>query len=852
MQIKQALYAFDFDQTYDLLWSEYGYIPVAINNSLFQSFENGVFPITLIERYTPDNFSWANQWIDYYFEFLKVLSRIHLTQNRSLMGTAAGFEPAIRWAGSDPRWRIQSTTLPRRIIFRKTSNNPVSVTWLERSTREGYRCGIYLKQCQIINKKHLILTDNSPKTILGADVMRNSLVFSEPNSVTIEAQPEQIEALLYSEIENQIEDFIRQMQLTQFRILKTLDITIDYELEMGDWRDFPRPLNKAYLNSRIDVPTVFSNPEYIDVPDWYYFASIVRANNNPWGNLDGTEDKGKSVSCLWDSENQLLDFKIWNLGEIIADDLTFPWWQLEFEEPVFKYLNTANFSNISFNWTLGQTAPSFWSDNYWLSALIGINNSSLNPTLFPKNDLRIGPNRTGASFDFLHYMEEENRNGFTRSAIGGSFNLIEPVSPYLIQSNIAFLFHPFIFRAATPPGEEIYTVKNDYTIGTILSNENQEISATKITDITQTSSFYIGTRWSGLYDNNGNPIEIDINFPVSHNLIFTEPNSVTKSISLSIWESEPLGKNQLTDLQVKELVDSIIQANWYEYWGFNDPQEYWEFIVMPDSIRIKEIHAALEAQTYSSDPDNPLENRVANLGYLVERMARVLGISVNPNGSIRSIRQSKFIEAGKNLPAGWPIGQWGRNEGGDTQGQPGGTSDQERDGLAYEVRSNRVTTNPFTGVADKIDLGGYVLVENLPQLIHVLLDDLDKGLGWQEAGSNIIPDANNQGRFASYEGMNSLLVEVAYMLSDLSRNIKGSHVSSLITQATLYEVLGALGLPINFKTLKVEAEGNKEIHYPALDKGSPTLADLFFLLALNLSPLVGGKLNLYPKNEEEK
>jgi hypothetical protein len=323
-------------------------------------------------------------------------------------------------------------------------------------------------------------------------------------------------------------------------------------------------------------------------------------------------------------------------------------------------------------------------------------------------------------------------------------------------------------------------------------------------------------------------------------------------ISLSIWDDEPLGKHQLTDLQAKAIIDTLVLRNYADLFGFTDPEQYWEMIVMPDSIRIKEIHAALEANTYANDPNTGNTLRVANLGYYLERIARVLGISVNPDGSIRSIRQSKFVKAGDNLPAGWPIGQWGRNEGGDTDGQSGGTPDQERDGLSYEVRSNRVTVNPFTGVADKIDLGGYVLVENFPQLLHVLLDDLDKGLGWQEAGSNIIPDANNQGRFASYEGMNSLLVEIAYMLSDLSRNIKGAHISGLITQATLYEVLGGLGLPINFKTLKVEAEGQKEIHYPALDSGAPTLADLLFTLALNLSALVGGKVNVYPKDEEQE
>lgn len=134
----------------------------------------------------------------------------------------------------------------------------------------------------------------------------------------------------------------------------------------------------------------------------------------------------------------------------------------------------------------------------------------------------------------------------------------------------------------------------------------------------------------------------------------------------------------------------------------------------------------------------------------------------------------------------------------------------------------------------------------------MLLDDLDKGLGWQEAGAMAIPDANNQGRWATYEGINSLLAEIAYMLSDLSRNIKGNHISGLLSQAVLYEVLGAIGLPYNFKTLKIEAEGNKDLYYPALDIDAPTVTDLLFLILQNLGALVGGNINAYPVREEAK
>ncbi|MGL5879980.1 MAG: hypothetical protein ACRC2V_19670, partial [Xenococcaceae cyanobacterium] len=121
---------------------------------------------------------------------------------------------------------------------------------------------------------------------------------------------------------------------------------------------------------------------------------------------------------------------------------------------------------------------------------------------------------------------------------------------------------------------------------------------------------------------------------------------------------------------------------------------------MPDSIRIKEIHEALNAYkfAYSEEP----EPRVANLGYYIERIARVLGISVNPDGSVRSIRQSRWVPQDEVIPAGWSIGQWGRNQGGRSEGQEGGKPEDDRDGLAYEVRSGRFEFDPNTGETSKI------------------------------------------------------------------------------------------------------------------------------------------------------
>lgn len=273
---------------------------------------------------------------------------------------------------------------------------------------------------------------------------------------------------------------------------------------------------------------------------------------------------------------------------------------------------------------------------------------------------------------------------------------------------------------------------------------------------------------------------------------------------------------------------------------------------MPDSVRIKEIHEALQADTFSTDDKDPNKRRVANLGYYIERIARILGISVNSDGSVRSIRQSRWVPQDGVIPAGWSIGQWGRNQGGSSEGQEGGKPEDDRDGLAYEVRSGRFEFDSYTGETSKIVEGGYVLVENLPQLLHLILDDFDKALGMQDAGAFVIPGAD-KGNYGTFEGLASFNAEILYMLSALSINIRQGHVSSLKNQAMLMEILAGLGLPVEMKQFRTDF-GEKEfipVPYPGLRQDSPSLVDFFVWVLSNLSPLVAAQLSFNPKEKDQ-
>ncbi len=260
---------------------------------------------------------------------------------------------------------------------------------------------------------------------------------------------------------------------------------------------------------------------------------------------------------------------------------------------------------------------------------------------------------------------------------------------------------------------------------------------------------------------------------------------------------------------------------------------------MPDSIRVKEIHQALDASRYAYfAKEGKTYSRTANLGYYLERLARVLGISVNPDGSPKSIRQSKHVPQGAKIPVGWLIGQWGSNEGDSKEGQRGGNKGELRDGIAYEVIGNKFTKNPFTGEPNKIEEGGYVLCENLPQYLEILKDDIDKCLGLQSASANALPNAEKTD-YIAYEGLHTLLAEAIFMLSSMSKQQQETWVSSLSAQAMSQEILAAFGTSIEIKEITVEIDKKPyKIPYPGLDDKAPTMFNMFSAVLQNIAPIL--------------
>jgi hypothetical protein len=336
---------------------------------------------------------------------------------------------------------------------------------------------------------------------------------------------------------------------------------------------------------------------------------------------------------------------------------------------------------------------------------------------------------------------------------------------------------------------------------------------------------------------------------------FSSPsrNSVISWINQNYWlKKDYTDSSQFLYPKSPYQITSVLNSKLvYTRWVEDTPLEIKD---VPDSIRTKEIHAALAAGKFSTDDTG--NERVANLGYLLERIARVLGISVNADGSVRSVRQRAKLDDGSTIPAGWNFGQFGLNSGNSSEGQKGGKSDERRDGIAYQQISNQLLPDKFDPEKSEISGGNVVLCENWPQLIQTILEDLDLALNLQESAAGAIPAGDGSGRVMLYQGLGELVAELAYGQSRISGHTSRTLISSQVTQATTAEVLKGLGLPLAVKTFEQRlGEGESDlaqVPFPALEAGAPTITAQMGWLLQNLGLLLANSVVYSEENDDKR
>lgn len=280
-----------------------------------------------------------------------------------------------------------------------------------------------------------------------------------------------------------------------------------------------------------------------------------------------------------------------------------------------------------------------------------------------------------------------------------------------------------------------------------------------------------------------------------------------------------------------------------------------------DSLRIKEIHATLNASKWAY-AENEIDPSPIPLGDKFDLLCKAMGIAFDRDKNILSIRQRVNIEYEGNdvtIPDGWTRGQFALNVGGEVGGQPGGKDGEQLLGMAYQNRANRWNRNAVCAdtqvevndPTDALARGDVVLCENIPQFLEAMLDDLDKAFNLQEMGVAIIPNADNDGKYCRAEGLGTLLADVAWTISHLSKNIIQTHMISLKNEAMIQELFKAFGFPVSVGNIPVQlgVQGRSDertfaLPFPAFSPDSPTLLQLQYSLLANIAPILASCVDI--------
>jgi hypothetical protein len=203
-----------------------------------------------------------------------------------------------------------------------------------------------------------------------------------------------------------------------------------------------------------------------------------------------------------------------------------------------------------------------------------------------------------------------------------------------------------------------------------------------------------------------------------------------------------------------------------------------------DSPRTIEMHKALDAAKYAIDPSTGGE-RIANLGWYINRQSEVLGIRVKPDGTIdealeKTINRRLHVEGStENDPQEFNPNCFGSG------------------GLLVRHVPNKFSPNGTVA-------GGYRKVKDIPQLLAELHEQANAAMGYQE-GTAI--EIQLDGQTYRYPNQLALLTELFVTAKQTATYSKGAFFSSLVGEQSIKEVMAGLGLRTVDKFLEFNVAG---------------------------------------------
>ncbi|MCH2244701.1 MAG: hypothetical protein MK111_08680 [Crocosphaera sp.] len=850
--IKPPLYAVDASQVNDLLFAYnfHSNIKNWIRNIKNFPIEKGSSLSTstgllLFERFSPWFDNWCSDYTTKLYEFYKYISESIYYNEAYFNGYGLLDEDY-----GDMLIGVEAYdfNIPPSITLTNSTNNFVSITYFQRSytgtfvyfNRMDSDVDIYIKRRILIEPFSVIKL--STENILCCSMVLNGANNLTPTDVGI---PSGLNYLEWDYHLNEIKETINN----SYPKLRQKINQIDYEVICTSGGSYDINSSSFTIDHSYEQNFTAGSLTLGTVPSWFYSAALMYGNNDYWGSQETIKsDLGKELNVIIGQYNLQYDFlHIPDRENISSNVLTrpirpdgvIPYYPTGLKIAIFSYRpGEGIYYGVSSDYDPQFDNPqSIFSQQHPVFFDVGVS-----PIY--------GEGTTYGVINRLWFTTSYTNTGICQRINEILFSTVDGI----VSAYNSLIVNTTIIGGDTTGNFDVETYETDHGLSRFVANGLYDTASNYLTLTMEVDEQAITNTYQANFTGEQNRIVNQSSLGSANADLYTmrgsnnppvgsylsKDNSRTnvdytfsKSLIFAVHSSDPRTIRSNTDQEIIDFVNNIIIP------------EYEDNIFMVDSTRIIEIHEALNAGKFANDPEDTDNFRFANLGYYIERIARILGISVDPDGSIRSVRQRGYKEPGDTIPPGWPIGQWGRNQGGSSDGQKGGKEEDDKDGITYPVISNKYTLDEFTGEPDKIVEGGYVLCENIIQYLETLKDDLDKALGLQYAGANSFPLPNGNGD-VSFEGLSILLQENTYMLSQLSCQISSAQISSLVTQAVVAELLAHCGVPTTIKELKVDIANGEtvSIPYPAITETSPSQFDQTLLLLANLAPLLGGKINI--------
>lgn len=831
--IKAANYAYDEYGTYDVLVAEkIGLYIDFTSNFVFNFIDYEI--VALIDRFTPWSYPWAEDYSTKAYNFIKEFTGTDYYTDSDISWRHLRDSFSLDFGIETQSINLSSYSVQANFTLQLPATQVpeiISITWL---AREGMNDEHY-NHNEFSKRYKLFYTFNEPQNIVlnFGTLLYCSIVVeaSSKTKVNIENQFEvKSKGYLYNNL-NDLFVFVSELIKSSYPRLFLVIQKASYELRMslqGETLVSKIGQSSNYFHTAVNANSGFSSDwtslDFIARPDYYRACSLFYANNNYWNNGIVKEDLGNLPFFYYGSEFPL---------SFVRDETENNFRTYEVCDNVVKLTHQPPADYFG-GYTSRDIQPP--RDFYYAHRFpVSLNNSNYTVPPCPGG---ISPT---SSNDFLqtsywrngHYVSIAGTTSFGGFINRDLFNYSYAAPPFIRKYYSGLLKRSYgkkIFSGWVSL-EGFFTNPTDQQSQYNVKFTKRYFEAEEIAegcDFNSTTAYKVNQKYDAVIST----------IPSNGTFAYDETITVSGAIQFDYYNSY----EQI--LSLHEVVNDSQRVTPSQSISFSDQKYYNENRDMPDSIRVKEIHAALNAQTFAYDENN--NDRIANLGYYIERIARVLGISVNSDGTIRSIRQKKVIEKGQPIPAGWSFGQFGINKGGSTQGQEGGHSDEYRDGIVYEQRSNQLKPSLFNLQEIELAEGDYTLCENLPQYIDEMLDDLDKALGWQDLGAGVLLNADGSGKKCIYEGFAALQTELAYTLSRISQHSSQTLVATLIAQGIAFEVLKSTGQRLTPKTLKVDtgAEEYADVPYPGIASDAPSQLEQTGWILETIAPILGGLIKV--------